>query len=144
MGTSGSLPRQAATNVVSTSSTPMPTSKALNSRRITQPQPSPSKSGMNCCHRAATLVRVWLRGPGGWTSPCEREELRFPIGTLATDFAWLPGPDGEVHRAEEFTLDDLPPGFKRDEALAAALGKAPPFIEEPAGNWECRPTSCAA
>jgi hypothetical protein len=63
-------------------------------------------------------------------SYCEREELLSPVGVLATDFAWLPGPDGEVHRPEEVTLNDLPAGFKRDEALAAALGMAEPFVEE--------------
>ena len=60
----------------------------------------------------------------------ERKELLSPIGVLATDFAWLPGPDGKVHRPAEITLDDLPTGFKRDEALATALGMAQPLVEE--------------
>ena len=54
----------------------------------------------------------------------EREELLSPIGVIATDLAWLPGPDGKVHCPAEITLDHLPAGFKRDEALAVALGMA--------------------
>ena len=60
----------------------------------------------------------------------ERKELLSPIGALAADCAWLPGPDGKFHRPAEVTLDDLPAGFKRDEALAAALGMAHPLVEE--------------
>ncbi len=63
-------------------------------------------------------------------SYAERNELRSPIGVLATDLPWLPGPDGRLYRPDEITLDDLPAGYKRDDALAVALGMAQPVVEE--------------
>ena len=43
---------------------------------------------------------------------------------------WLPGPDGTFHRPADFQLDDLPPEYKRDEALAKALGMIQPVVAE--------------
>src|ERR1019366_3160948 len=48
----------------------------------------------------------------------------------ATGGAWLPGPDGTFHRPAELSLDDLPPTYKRDEALAKALRMIQPVVAE--------------
>ena len=59
----------------------------------------------------------------------QREHVRSAMGAAAADAAWLPGPDGAFHRPAELELDDLPPGFQRDEGLAAALGMAQAVVE---------------
>ena len=59
-----------------------------------------------------------------------REEMKSPAGAAATAAAWLPGPDGAFHRPAELELDDLPPEFRRDDALAAALGMIQPVVAE--------------
>jgi len=59
-----------------------------------------------------------------------REDMKSPAGTAATAAAWLPGPDGAFHRPAELELDDLPPDFIRDDALAAALGMIQPVVAE--------------
>ena len=59
-----------------------------------------------------------------------REEMKSPAGAAATAAAWLPGPDGAFHRPAELELDDLPPEFSRDDALAAALGMIQPVVAE--------------
>jgi hypothetical protein len=59
-----------------------------------------------------------------------REEVRSAIGAAAAAAAWLPGPDGAFHRPEELQLDDLPPAFKRDDQVAAALGMIAPVVAE--------------
>jgi hypothetical protein len=51
-----------------------------------------------------------------------RETISSAIGTAAATAAWLPGPDGAFHRPAELQLEGLPPTYKRDEALAKALG----------------------
>ena len=59
-----------------------------------------------------------------------REEVRSAIGAAAAAAAWLPGPDGTFHRPGELQLDDLPPAFKRDDQVAAALGMIAPVVAE--------------
>jgi hypothetical protein len=48
----------------------------------------------------------------------------------ATGAAWLPGPDGTFRRPAELSLDDLPPTYQRDEALAKALGMIQSVVAE--------------
>ncbi len=59
-----------------------------------------------------------------------RANIRSAIGMAATGGAWLPGPDGTFHRPAELSLDDLPPTYKRDEALAKALRMIQPVVAE--------------
>ncbi|HEY3957623.1 MAG TPA: hypothetical protein VGM53_30005 [Streptosporangiaceae bacterium] len=59
----------------------------------------------------------------------QREHVRSTMGAAAAAAAWLPGPDGAFHRPAELELDDLPPGYQRDEGLAAALGMAQAVVE---------------
>ena len=59
-----------------------------------------------------------------------REHIRSVIGRAATDAAWLPGPDGSFRRPAELSLDDLPPTYKRDEALAKALSMIQSVVAE--------------
>ena len=59
-----------------------------------------------------------------------REHIRSAIGLAATGAAWLPGPDGTFRRPAELSLDDLPPTYKRDEALAKALGMIQSVVAE--------------
>jgi hypothetical protein len=58
----------------------------------------------------------------------DRAEIRSAIGAAAAAAAWLPGPDGAFHRPGELQLDDLPPAFKRDDQVAAALGMIAPVV----------------
>jgi hypothetical protein len=60
----------------------------------------------------------------------DRVEVRSAIGAAAAAAAWLPGPDGAFHRPDELQLDDLPPAFKRDDQVAAALGMMAPVVAE--------------
>jgi hypothetical protein len=60
----------------------------------------------------------------------DRAEIRSAIGAAAAAAAWLPGPDGAFHRPDELQLDDLPPAFKRDDQVAAALGMIAPVVAE--------------
>jgi hypothetical protein len=57
-----------------------------------------------------------------------QEEMKSAAGAAAAAAAWLPGPDGAFHRPAELELDDLPPEFRRDDALAAALGMIQPVV----------------
>jgi hypothetical protein len=59
-----------------------------------------------------------------------REEMKSAAGAAATAAAWLPGPDGAFYRPAELELDDLPPEFRRDDVLAAALGMIQPVVAE--------------
>jgi hypothetical protein len=59
-----------------------------------------------------------------------REHVLSVTGTAATAAAWLPGPDGTFRRPGELRLDQLPPGFHRDEGLARALGMGQAAVEE--------------
>ena len=59
-----------------------------------------------------------------------REDCKSAAGAAATAAAWLPGPDGAFSRPAELQLDDLPPEYKRDDALAAALGMIQPVVAE--------------
>ncbi len=59
-----------------------------------------------------------------------REDVKSAAGAAATAAAWLPGPDGAFHRPAELQLDDLPPEFKRDDVLAAALDMIQPVVAE--------------
>jgi hypothetical protein len=59
-----------------------------------------------------------------------REHVMSVAGTAATASAWLPGPDGTFCRPGELQVDDLPPGFSRDERLARALGMGQAVVEE--------------
>ena len=60
----------------------------------------------------------------------DREDRTSPIGTVATAAAWLPGPDGAFHRPAGLQVDMLPAEYKRDGALAKALGMIQPVVEE--------------
>ena len=59
-----------------------------------------------------------------------REDRTSPMGTVAAAEAWLPGPNGTFHRPAGLQVDDLPAEYKRDEALAKALGMVQPVVEE--------------
>ncbi len=59
-----------------------------------------------------------------------REHISSAIGLAATGAAWLPGPDGTFRRPAELSLDDLPSTYKRDEALAKALGMIQSVVAE--------------
>jgi hypothetical protein len=59
-----------------------------------------------------------------------REHVLSTLGALATTQAWLPGRDGAFHRPGDLELDDLPPGFQRDERLAHALGMGQAVVDE--------------
>ena len=59
-----------------------------------------------------------------------RENVTSAIGVTATGAAWLPGPDGAFHRPAELSLEDLPPTYQRDGALAKALGMTQPVVAE--------------
>jgi hypothetical protein len=59
-----------------------------------------------------------------------REDAKSAAGAAAAAAAWLPGPDGTFRRPAELQLDDLPPEFKRDDVLAAALGMIQPVVAE--------------
>ena len=61
-----------------------------------------------------------------------REHTRSAIGLAAAGAAWLPGPDGTFHRPAELQIEDLPPTYKRDEALAKALGMIQSVVAEAA------------
>jgi len=61
-----------------------------------------------------------------------RERAVSAIAAAAGREPWLPGPDGTFRRPSELSLDDLPPVFSRDEALAKALGMAQPAVAEAA------------
>jgi hypothetical protein len=68
-------------------------------------------------------VRLEFRDSSG-------ENTRSAIGMAATAAAWLPGPDGAFHRPAGLSLDDLPPTYTRDEALAKALGMIQSAVAE--------------
>ena len=59
-----------------------------------------------------------------------QQPARSAIGEAAAREAWLPGPDGRLHRPAALSLDDLPPTFRRDEGLAAALGMSQPVVAQ--------------
>jgi hypothetical protein len=59
-----------------------------------------------------------------------REHISSAIGASATGAAWLPGPDGTFRRPAELSLDDLPPTYLRDEALAKSLGMIQSVVAE--------------
>jgi hypothetical protein len=61
-----------------------------------------------------------------------RETVPSVLGAAAAREAWLPGPDGRFRRPAELSLDDLPPGYRRDETLARALGMSQPAVAEAA------------
>jgi hypothetical protein len=61
-----------------------------------------------------------------------REDVRSAIAEAASAQAWLPAPDGTFRRPPELSLDDLPAGYAREDALAAALGMGRPVVAEAA------------
>jgi hypothetical protein len=61
-----------------------------------------------------------------------RETVRSALAVAAAGAAWLPGPDGVFRRPGELALDDLPPGYTRDDELAKALGMGRPVVAEAA------------
>jgi len=61
-----------------------------------------------------------------------RETVHSVLGAAAAREAWLPGPDGRFRVPAELSLDDLPPGYRRDEMLARALGMSQPAVAEAA------------
>ena len=67
----------------------------------------------------------------GFRDASRETELSL-LGAVAAREAWLPGPDGRFRRPAELSLDDLPPAYRRDEALARALGMSQPAVAEAA------------
>ena len=65
-------------------------------------------------------------------SDSSRERRESSIGLLAAGEAWLPGRDGEFHRPDELSLDDLPSTYTQDEGLAEALHMLQPVVGEAA------------
>ena len=59
-----------------------------------------------------------------------RENATSAIGLAAASAAWLPGPDGTFHRPADLQIEGLPPTYKRDEALAKALGMIQSVVAE--------------
>ena len=51
------------------------------------------------------------------------------MGHLVRSSLWLPDGQGQFHRPADLSLDDLPPVFERDEALAEALGMRLPEVK---------------
>ena len=72
-------------------------------------------------------------------SGVHREDLQSPVGQSVTEIAWLPGPDGTLHRPDELSLKDLPERYKRDDVLARALGMQQPVVEEASKQLGLRP-----
>lgn len=68
-----------------------------------------------------------------------RTERRSVIGEIAATSEWLPSPGGAWIRPDQLALDALPPDFKRDEALAKALGMSLPAVEEAARELDISP-----
>ena len=50
------------------------------------------------------------------------KKISEKFGELLINTAWLPNSDGHFHKPDEFTLDDLPESFVRNERLADQLG----------------------
>jgi hypothetical protein len=65
-------------------------------------------------------------------SDTSQEHVSSVSAEAAGREAWLPGRDGAFHRPAELSLDDLPPTYARDEALAQALGMLRPVVGEAA------------
>jgi hypothetical protein len=61
-----------------------------------------------------------------------RETVRSAIAAAAQQAAWLPAPDGTFRRPAELSVEDLPPGYIRDTALAQSLDMAQPVIAQAA------------
>lgn len=68
-----------------------------------------------------------------------RTERRSVLGEIAATSDWLPSPEGRWVRPEHLSLDALPADFKRDEALAKALGMSLPAVEEAARELDVSP-----
>lgn len=68
-----------------------------------------------------------------------RTERRSVLGEVAATSEWLPSLDGRWARPEQLALDALPSDFKRDEALATALGMSLPAVEEAARELDISP-----
>lgn len=60
----------------------------------------------------------------------KREECYSDFGGRLANAAWLPDRSGVLHRPDELTLDDLPDGFQRDEAVAQRLGMKSSVIRQ--------------
>jgi hypothetical protein len=69
-----------------------------------------------------------------------RDDLKSAAGAAAAAAAWLPGQDGTFHRPADLQLDDLPPQFKRDDAVAAALDMVHPAVAEAGRQLGLRPS----
>ena len=50
-----------------------------------------------------------------------KENQLSKFGKLLTDNAWLPDPNGNIHKPSDLALEDLPESFIRDEKLADQL-----------------------
>ena len=61
-------------------------------------------------------------------SDTSQDSVGSAIAVAAGREAWLPGRDGTFRRPTELSLDDLPPAYARDEALARALGMLQPVV----------------
>ena len=71
----------------------------------------------------ASCIRGTVESSSRQTYEDSDKEIRVSnFGKLLIESAWLPGPDGNLHKPDELTLDDLPEPFIRDEKLADQLG----------------------
>ena len=61
-----------------------------------------------------------------------RETVRSAIAAAAQQAPWLPAPDGTFRRSAELSVEDLPPAYTRDSALAQSLDMAQPVIAQAA------------
>jgi hypothetical protein len=61
-----------------------------------------------------------------------RETVRSGIAAAAQQAPWLPAPDGTFRRPAELSVEDLPPAYTRDSALAQSLDMAQPVIAQAA------------
>jgi hypothetical protein len=78
-------------------------------------------------HLLAGIVETSTRQEFSYST---QEPKTSPIGDLASSEAWLPGHDGAFRCPCDLALDDLPPAFRRDQALATALGMIQPVVEQ--------------
>ncbi len=70
----------------------------------------------------------------------KREEKLSPVGKLAMELSWLPDRSGNFHKTADLSLDELPEGFERNEALARALQmRSPPELVRIAREWGFEP-----
>lgn len=72
---------------------------------------------------------VEISGRMDFSRSCVEKRVS-PIGQAATSHAWIPDRAGNFRRPADIQFEDLPDGYQRDEALAAALGISQPIVAE--------------